>query len=344
MIALGVFFIPLFAPNKTNSWLIVGVVLCAIVSARILLALGHVNAASLLLVGIGLFCASAFLLLSGGTTYAGVAYLAAATIMSGVLLGRRGALGATILSILVSLLVLIIDLAQVPFPQMFHMTPVLGWVALIVSLTMTTLLVSYSTLSLSSALHIAHEQIQARQKAEAELRKMATTDHLTGLFNRHSFFALANQMLGDTIQTQRNIALAMVDLDHFKQLNDTYGHITGDQILSAIAAVLSQAVRTSDVIARYGGEEFILVLKDTNEASALRLAERMRLQIAEQEFSANGDLIHITLSVGITVYNPSEPPVLIDDLILQADHALYSAKQNGRNCCMIYSNNAIRPR
>jgi two-component system cell cycle response regulator len=127
------------------------------------------------------------------------------------------------------------------------------------------------------------------------------------------------------------VTLLMVDIDHFKRINDTYGHLVGDDVLREVATLLQGAVRTVDVVARYGGEEFIIVLPETNEEGAIAFAERLRERIEAQEFGRGGRAgLRLTTSIGVATF-PSPLVESTEDLFGRADAALYRAKADGRN-------------
>src|SRR6266851_4771428 len=170
-----------------------------------------------------------------------------------------------------------------------------------------------------AAIAIRHAQLFAAQEENA------LTDELTKLPNRR---ALAQRFLQETQRARRHragITFVMVDLDHFKQVNDTYGHLNGDAVLAELASILSTGLRESDVCARYGGEEFALILPETTEAGARTLAERIRAKVAAATFPGG---LKLTISVGVAA---TEEPALFTQLIDRADQALYAAKQGGRN-------------
>jgi diguanylate cyclase (GGDEF)-like protein len=153
----------------------------------------------------------------------------------------------------------------------------------------------------------------------------ALTDELTKLDNRR---ALAQRFLQEMQRARRHhnaIAFLMVDLDHFKQVNDTYGHPAGDAVLHQLAQILKTSARESDVCARYGGEEFALILHETNESGARTLAERIRQAVGAATFPGG---LKLTVSIGVAATDDAE---LFTQLMDRADHALYAAKQGGRN-------------
>ena len=170
-----------------------------------------------------------------------------------------------------------------------------------------------------AAIAIRHAQLFEAQEENA------LTDELTKLPNRR---ALAQRFLQEMQRARRHragITFVMIDLDHFKQVNDTYGHLNGDAVLAELASILSSGLRESDVCARYGGEEFALILPETTEAGARILAERIRAKVAAATFPGG---LKLTISVGVAA---TEEPALFTQLIDRADQALYAAKQGGRN-------------
>jgi len=179
-----------------------------------------------------------------------------------------------------------------------------------------------------------HLQIKTLQdelrKSNQLLLELAQSDPLTRLFNRR---ALREKLESELNRCQRNgkpCALIMADIDHFKQVNDNYGHQAGDDILIAVADLLHDQLRPYDLAARYGGEEFCLVLPETNLEQARMTAERIRQEITQLRFSGELENLRLTISLGIT---STDTKIMIsqDELIHLADEALYLAKNNGRN-------------
>lgn len=129
---------------------------------------------------------------------------------------------------------------------------------------------------------------------------------------------------------KHSLSLALLDIDHFKTINDTHGHQQGDAVLTALAAVIQGELRSYDVVARYGGEEFIALLPDTSAAEGIAVAERLRLAVARMVFPTPLERLRVTVSLGVAAY-PAERVATVDDLIREADAALYRAKNGGRN-------------
>jgi diguanylate cyclase (GGDEF)-like protein len=163
-----------------------------------------------------------------------------------------------------------------------------------------------------------------QQRIEAQ----ATLDSLTGLPNRRGFDLLADKTLKDTLRESKPLAAMLLDLDHFKHLNDTHGHLAGDQVLAGFADDLKNCLRQSDIVCRWGGEEFIILLKGSNTQSARRVAEKIRLLVEQHTYVFSGEPLQITVSIGLTELQPDDT---LHSLIGRADSALYRAKQNGRN-------------
>ncbi|HBY08006.1 MAG TPA: hypothetical protein DEH22_09570, partial [Chloroflexi bacterium] len=178
------------------------------------------------------------------------------------------------------------------------------------------------------------QEIEERKRIEAQLQELAITDPLTRLYNRRHFFELAKQEFARTRRYQSELAVIMLDLDHFKQVNDRYGHLIGDLVLQTFAGHVQACIRETDILARYGGEEFIILLPQTSFGNSQNLAERLRQIIATQPIVTNDYSISITLSIGIS--NLLEDDTDIDMLISRADQALYTAKNSGRNQVVVW--------
>lgn len=162
----------------------------------------------------------------------------------------------------------------------------------------------------------------------AELEKLATRDPLTGLLNRREFVRQAEQELARARRLGGSLALLMVDLDHFKAVNDHFGHPAGDEVLRHVSGLMAQAVRGTDLLARFGGEEFVLLLPDTPADHALHLADKLRQRLAGTPVAVLG--APVTASIGLAC-PPAGCAVALDDLLRHADLALYQAKREGRN-------------
>jgi len=150
-------------------------------------------------------------------------------------------------------------------------------------------------------------------------------DRLTGIWNRVRLEEEAPQEIARLERYGHPTSLLMVDLDHFKQVNDQYGHATGDLVLKEFCAVVQSCIRTTDILARWGGEEFVIIAVEIDIGSAYKLAEKLRKEIEKYNFIKNEN---ITASFGAAEINSAEN---VDDLIKRADDALYRAKRNGRN-------------
>lgn len=166
----------------------------------------------------------------------------------------------------------------------------------------------------------------------AQLRHAAGTDPLTGLANRATLLPRLSQALAGAVRKDRPLCVIMADLDRFKQVNDSYGHQVGDQVLRDTAARLGTAVRDFDLVGRYGGEEFIAVLQDTPLEIARQIAERVRGRIGDHPFNIQDLSLRVTISQGIAQAQPGDS---VESLIHRADTALYAAKAAGRDCIRI---------
>ncbi len=170
---------------------------------------------------------------------------------------------------------------------------------------------------------------EAMQQQNQVLETLSITDSLTGLHNRSKLDAILNDELARFRRTQRQFALLMLDIDHFKTLNDTYGHVVGDEILAAVARILLQSIRSIDYAARYGGDEFIIILVETSAELALKTAERIRSHVESMCYSVSDSTITVTVSIGVVQCQPDD--ITPTAVFTRADHALYEAKRAGRN-------------
>ncbi|MEP9369052.1 diguanylate cyclase [Xanthobacter sp. VNH20] len=169
---------------------------------------------------------------------------------------------------------------------------------------------------------------EQHQQDMEELRQLADTDPLTGLLNRRSFLSVADAALNGT-RTRDGLGILMADIDHFKSVNDLYGHPAGDAVIRSVAAAIGAALRQHDRVARFGGEEFVVLLLNVDRAGMMALAERMRSSIGSNRVTIDGQEIAVTVSFGAALAQPGDRDV--DEVIERADLALYEAKNSGRN-------------
>jgi diguanylate cyclase (GGDEF)-like protein len=162
----------------------------------------------------------------------------------------------------------------------------------------------------------------------SRVQELATTDELTGQHNRRHFYAIATALVSSAARGSRDLAAVMLDIDKFKNVNDTYGHGVGDEVIREVAARVRASIRHSDVLGRYGGEEFAVVLPD-HDGSAPDLAERMRSAVADTPIATSAGPLTVTISAGLAQLGPAD--ATLDQLLARADHALYRAKESGRN-------------
>ena len=175
---------------------------------------------------------------------------------------------------------------------------------------------------------VGARDISEQKKLEAQLREMATTDPLTGALNRRKIFEIVRENIDRAHRYARPLSIAMLDLDHFKSINDNYGHGFGDIVLRGVVEEVRKNLRSTDYVGRYGGEEVLLVFPETHLDEAKLVTERIRTAIACCQFRAGDVEVSLSLSGGIASLLPNEP---LDDLLRRADNALYLAKANGRN-------------
>ncbi|WP_238652917.1 diguanylate cyclase [Paenibacillus piscarius] len=177
--------------------------------------------------------------------------------------------------------------------------------------------------------------IKNRFELKREWQESIIVDELTGAFNRKYFNQTMKQLISDYKRTGRIFSLALLDLDYFKRVNDTYGHLTGDEVLLAFSELVRQSIRTEDTFCRYGGEEFALFMPNTPPEQALLVMERIQECFAAREFRARRDSFHLTFSCGVTGISGAEQDA--EALVGEADQALYYSKSNGRNQTTVYA-------
>lgn len=189
----------------------------------------------------------------------------------------------------------------------------------------------YSVPHLIFLFGLAYLVLRRWREREEEVRVMSRTDALTGLFNRRSIITQLKREQDRSVQQGLPMAVVMLDLDHFKQINDTWGHEAGDYVLIAAADILQKTVRQNDRVGRYGGEEFLLVLPGADVEGARRLAERCRQQVEALEvLLSDGRRVRVSASMGLYC-NEHDRNASVDTMLRRADKALYAAKQRGRN-------------
>ncbi len=176
----------------------------------------------------------------------------------------------------------------------------------------------------------SYQDVTEQKLAEDKLRHLAITDSLTRVFNRRHFFALAQTELDRARRYNRDLSVILLDIDHFKNVNDSFGHLVGDQVLETLASYCKSNLRSFDVIGRYGGEEFIILLPETSLKRAAQIAERLRKQALEIHIQTSRGTPAITISLGVAGIQPGQTATL-DQLISTADQALYRAKAEGRD-------------
>ena len=227
--------------------------------------------------------------------------------------------------------------------EAIHTNNIFGWmskltVAILVQEYVATL--AFTSLVLATLLRELRERNATMEQrvdertrelleANARLETLATTDALTGLYNRRYFMGRATELFSHSVRYLSSMSIVMIDVDHFKRINDTCGHDFGDKVLQRIAETCVQVLRECDIAARYGGEEFVLVLLDTQAHGAKTSAERIRCAIASLQFECNGEALAVSASFGVAERMPEDED--LRTLLIRADTALYIAKKSGRN-------------
>jgi diguanylate cyclase len=193
--------------------------------------------------------------------------------------------------------------------------------------------VRYFNIATSLALlaYLAHFYLGAVLSAERRLQTLATTDALTDLANRRRALDVAAQQLGRRRRDGTPLSLILGDVDHFKSINDRFGHDVGDRVLVEVAQALRRATREYDTVCRWGGEEFLVVLPETALSAALQVAERAREAVQQARVSHNGHVLVATITLGVSTLRDGES---LEDAIARADAAMYRGKVGGRNRCV----------
>jgi len=178
------------------------------------------------------------------------------------------------------------------------------------------------------------------EEVNRRLEELATTDDLTGVWNRRYFLEMLDRECRRTARTGAGLALVMVDVDHFKAVNDTYGHPFGDRVLQEVASVMQHEARDVDLVARYGGEEFMVLMPETDSRAAATAGQRLRRRIADRSISDGTRTTRVTISVGVADLGETVDPT---SLLRHVDEALYAAKAAGRNCTCIWTTDGPAP-
>ncbi len=176
---------------------------------------------------------------------------------------------------------------------------------------------------------LLEREVAERRALESKLRVLATTDSLTGSLNRAAFLDAGQSRLMEAREQHGDLALLMIDVDHFKAVNDRFGHAGGDATLRHLVSTLRAGIRENDLLGRLGGEEFAVILSGANAHTATRIAERLRIATHDDRIEHAGRLISITISIGLAISQPTDTS--IEQLLGRADTALYRAKREGRN-------------
>jgi diguanylate cyclase (GGDEF)-like protein len=179
------------------------------------------------------------------------------------------------------------------------------------------------------------------QKAQKKLHEMATTDPLTTLYNRRHLGFLADMAVERAKENKKALCIMLIDIDHFKAVNDNYGHDVGDSVLVCVADILKSKMRKEDIISRWGGEEFLVILPNLSANEAKASAERVQAELAAFDWASKvGISLKTTLSAGISYYKEKEN---LSEAIARADHALYQSKANGRNRIEVETKVSYKP-
>lgn len=207
----------------------------------------------------------------------------------------------------------------------------------LVSVYWVNSMIAFSTPFLAMVFGFTYVLLRRWQIREKQIRALAVTDPLTGLDNRRALFDQFGYELARSRRSGSPVSVCVMDLDHFKRINDRYGHAVGDKVLLMVATVLRDSLRETDRIGRIGGEEFMLLMPDTDARGAAKVIERCRQRLSETPVDVGGEMpLHISASFGVTCARPGDT-VAQDQLFTRADQALYQAKAAGRNRMAFWS-------
>lgn len=177
--------------------------------------------------------------------------------------------------------------------------------------------------------------VKHNNKITQQLYELSRTDSLTGLLNRRSFLEKVNYEIEKSHRYKKIFSILMIDIDHFKPVNDNYGHPCGDAVLKELAKVIAGNMRKTDIISRWGGDEFLVFIPESSAESCFNVAEKLRLHVEGTSISVEKNSINFTVSIGIAIFRKED--LTSEALVSRADKALYEAKQKGRNCVSIES-------
>ena len=183
---------------------------------------------------------------------------------------------------------------------------------------------------------LVKERTKELEITQDKLIEIANKDHLTNLYNRRYFHEISQTLIKIAHREKSFLSLLMLDIDKFKRVNDIYGHIIGDNVLTKLAQILKQLTRESDILVRFGGEEFIIILPNTSIDGAVSIANKIREEVEDQEITIDeNNILKFTISIGVAQCD-CKVDLIIEKLVSKADEALYEAKQSGRNKVVIY--------
>ena len=289
---------------------------------------GHVNAASFIELGIGWLTISGISRTLGGIHDEAIYCYILIMLLSDYLLGRRAAFGFTLASIGAIWWLATLEHSGTFTPALLN-NPLKAATYLTIIFVFIFLIIYVVSKALTDALENAQKELTERLRIETELERLATTDPLTGAYNRREFARLAQVELERARRYGHPTSAILLDVDHFKKVNDTYGHAAGDDVLVVLAQLLTREVRASDLVARYGGEEFMLFLPETSQEKAWDIAERIRRVVADMPVMVDDQIVRFTVSMGVT--SSENVGQDFESLLREADRLLYQAKQSGRN-------------
>ncbi len=292
----------------------------------------HRKAAHLVTLGIYL-SSTGVLAISGGIHSSSIVWLIFVPVVASMMAGLRAGLRWGILSLITVIIFYIFEATGTFYLQLFQTTREDMLIDLVGAIVASSIVIWYSD-------NLKAISFSRLEQAEAQLKHLAAIDTLTNTYNRRYFLEQSNKKLQRIYTSQGYASFLLFDVDHFKKINDTHGHLIGDDILRGVAQICKENLRPDDLLGRFGGEEFVVLLPDTKASHACDIAERLRTRVENTPIETDIGLIRITISIGMAVL---EKPYHgnIDQLLLRADQAMYLAKQAGRNQVMLWEEGRI---
>jgi len=310
------------------AWVNIGAIICS-VTAFFLITRFNAHRKAAHLVTLGIYISSTGVLaISGGIHSSSIVWLIFVPVAASMMAGLRAGLRWGILSLLTVIAFYFFEATGTYYLQLYQTTTEDLLIDLVGAILASAIVIWYSD-------NLKAISFSRLEQAETQLKHLAAIDTLTNTYNRRYFIEQSNKKLQRIYTSQGYASFLLFDVDHFKKINDTHGHLVGDDILRGVAQICKENLRPDDLLGRFGGEEFVVLLPDTKLNHARDIAERLRTRVENTPIETDIGLIRITISISMTMM---EKPYTgnIDQLLFRADQAMYLAKQAGRNQVMLW--------